>query len=207
MDQNGQSVMPLVSGTNAMMVDDYTPDNTDPTLDQFDLSLHDETLTLRFSETVDMAYFNVTQITITSDAVQDLEGSGDDVATTKFALTANSVSHSNDYWTIIVNLGTLDLNEIKKLTGLATSTADSFLTVTALMVKDTFENALAPVVDTDALQVSTYVRDEVDPKFVGFCLNMDGEIGLLELTFDETVNILIERLHISMKCVSFSTYF
>jgi hypothetical protein len=63
MDQNGKKVMPLVSGENAMSVGIYESDETDPVLEEFDLDLTAEVLTLRFSETVRGNTLNPTQIT------------------------------------------------------------------------------------------------------------------------------------------------
>jgi hypothetical protein len=92
---------------------------------------------------------------------------------------------ANNY-VLIVSLGTLDLNGIKKLTGLATGKVDTFVSVSVTLVDDMVANDVALRGSSAALQVASYVEDRVEPELLEFCLNMDS--GVLTKTFSETVN-------------------
>ena len=85
---NNNRVLPKVDGVNALQVTLFTPDSISPSLAAFNLDLNADTLTLEFSETVNAASLNVTQITLQS------EQSG--VFGQNYTLTTTSQSSSAD---------------------------------------------------------------------------------------------------------------
>ena len=69
MDIEGHSVIPFDNAVDARRIKDenYVRDTTGPILENFDLDMSNETLTLYFDETVRASSLNVTQITLHSD--------------------------------------------------------------------------------------------------------------------------------------------
>ena len=174
----GQPVLPVENGVNTLPVEGYSPDITPPMLVDFSLDLTAETLTLTFNETVDTQTLNVTHITLTADRnITDDEFS--------YSLTESSVSVSRNLPEIVINLSTLDLNEIKQRE-LATMDFDTFIFLSELAIADTFGNQIVEVEPQDAIMVMDYTEDTIDPFLVDFDLDMNT--GTLTLSFTETVN-------------------
>jgi hypothetical protein len=183
-DMNNNDVVDIIPSA-AKMAAKFVSDKVDPTLDSFDVDLTAETLTLYFSETVESDDLVPTTITFFSGATPLDEQN--------FVLNAHSITGTDDAATIVVDLHTKDLNDIKYLTNLATSDANLKIDVTTNTIKDMNNRALEAV----QLPVSKFKEDTTEPKLVSFDLNMDsrdpetGEptetAGTLSLTFDETV--------------------
>ena len=106
-DMNGNAVVP-VTETEPEAVTIYTPDTTEPQLLRFTLDLTEETLTLFFSETVNVSSIDVTGITLQSDLTGAIS----------VALTNASVSTENGP-VVILQLSQLDLNRLKNAEELA----------------------------------------------------------------------------------------
>jgi len=174
--------MPLTSGVNAQNVRFYTPDTTPPILQEFDLDMNTGILTLRFSETVSGPFLNVAQITL-----QGRENSGLDpnlmhtLALDTYVPGTDSTSGLSPQVTIQVK--TLDLNEVKRLTQLATSRLDTFISITSETIRDTKNNSVVPMPTTNALQITSYIADATSPQLVRFDLDLNTNV--LTLTFDE----------------------
>ena len=145
----------------------------------FDLDLDTGLLLLNFSETVDTLTFNVTQYTLQSS-------SNISFAAQYYSLTEQSLL-TGDEVEIIQELLYFDLNSIKSLGELATSSNNTFLSVTEFAIRDMNGNRLVVVEADDALPVSTYVKDITRPLLVSFDLDMN--LGILTLNFSETVNV------------------
>ena len=178
LDITGQRVLPVENGVNTLPVDGYSPDITPPMLVDFSLDLTAETLTLTFNETVDTQTLNVTHITLTADRnITDDEFS--------YSLTESSTSVSRNLPEIVINLSTLDLNEIKRRE-LARSYFDTFIFLSDLAIADTFANQIVEIGPQDAIMVMNYMDDTIDPFLVDFDLDMNT--GTLMLSFTETVN-------------------
>jgi len=181
----------------------YTPDNTDPVLESFDLDLTAETLTLHFSETISKDSLTIGEITLQSHAADPDAAISDDFETR--TLTAVSTTSSPDGPTIVINLGKADLNEITRLTLLATGEDGSgssgedgsgvsgedgrdttFVTMTTLAFTDTalVANEMEPVVGEKA---STYKKDDTPPTLESFEIDLTTEKLLLK--FSETVKV------------------
>ena len=212
-DQNQNKVQPRDTGVSALHVSEYGRDATDPVLEEFDLSLQDETLTLRFSETVRSSTLDIPSITIQRkdgsvlftlsnnstnvspkydfaevDAVE-VDGSGDGDS----AMPLVAMPYSTNFKQLVIQLGTSDLNQIKRLTTLATEAADTFIVVTDTMVDDMdlngdVRNDVVAVVTSDEHQVTTFAEDKISPTLLTYCLNMDTDAAVLRMVFDETVD-------------------
>ena len=184
-DQNDLPVVPRESGINAVEVRSYIPDTTRPELQQFDLDMNLGLLTLRFSETVVGATLDVSMVTL--QAVSDSQSN----ASLFHTLNFNSYIPGVDYPAalapeLIVQLRILDLNELKQLILLATSANDTYISITMATIADTKSNPVVPISSDSALLVKNYTVDTTRPNFVSF--DLDLNINLLTLTFDETVS-------------------
>ena len=174
-DMNGNQVEIV----DLEMADDFVMDTVRPTFDGFDLDMNLGQLRLTFSETVNVSSLNVTGITIQANSVS--------LEPDRFTFTTD-VTYTNDSdWPIItLIIGNSDLNEIKRLTQIATSNTTTFLTLTSFAINDMNNNMLQPVYNGNATMVTVFVPDETPPELLSFRLNMD--IGNITLTFSETVN-------------------
>ena len=84
-------------------------------------------------------------------------------------------------------MGRDDLNEIKFLTELAISYTTTYLTAESLAIRDMKSLNLVMINTTNALQVDYFTADQTPPTLTRYVLDLD--LGLLHLTFHETVNI------------------
>ena len=74
------------------------------------------------------------------------------------------------------------MNEIKRLTGLATANNNTFVKISSGVIQDVFEN---DVVSQSRQSVRRFTEDSVSPRLLGFDFDLD--LGLLTMTFRETV--------------------
>jgi hypothetical protein len=95
---------------------------------------------------------------------------------------------------IVVNLTVDDLNEVKRLTGLATSRSNSFVSFTAGFVTDMAGVPVTPVTISAAQQADSFVNDITRPELVNFGLDMATEPAIITFTFEETVDVTSLRL-------------
>ena len=170
-------VLPLTSGINAANVDAYTEDMTGPMLLNFTLNLTSETLQLTFDETVDVFSINVTQFTLQNTSNESL-------------LSAHILTDANFPVSVYSPMVTIlladqDLNEVKRLVDLGTSTDNTFLSFTELAIADRAGNPVIPRSTDDALRATAVFDDLRRPMLLEFEFDLDQ--GLLTLNFSETV--------------------
>ena len=168
---------------NAIKVASFGADNISPELVSFDLNLNNSQLHLTFDETVNVSSLVLSEITLLS--------SNSSSPTQEWALTGGiaplySYSESDDTPVVIVELGSVDTNEIKRLTSLATSNTTTYLALTPQAISDMAENRIVEITYSMALQVTEYTEDEIAPVLIDF--DLDLNTGILTLVFDETVN-------------------
>ena len=176
---------------------------TRPELISFDLNLSQDVLTLRFSETVRAGTLNATQLTVvsrqldvflTSTSVSG-SGSGDGssdgitpIVITNYTLTGGvNLPLTRDSTELQLQLTFEDRNEIKRLTDLATSPRNTFVSITANFIEDMNANLIRPIEPSSPLNVTTYTPDLTPPFLLEFDLDMDA--ANLTLYFSETVNV------------------
>ena len=155
-------------------------DITRPTLTSFDLDMNTNILSLYFSESVNVSSLNISQITLQTYYTfvnQTME---------KYTLQS-AYTPSVDGPTVIIILGNTDVNEIKKLTRIATRSSNTYITITAQTISDMSTLQVNPILDGSAQPVGIFVADATPPSMVGF--QFDFNIGFLSLTFDETIDI------------------
>ncbi len=164
-----------ISPAETVQAYNVVPDISGPLLRSFNLNLSTDILSLTFSETVSAPSFNQTAITFLNN--QD--------GLVQHTLTDSYVNPVIDSTEIFVQLSTNDVNEIKRLS-LATSLEDTYLAITSDAITDTMENRVVAVPPSQALNVSVFYPDEVDPILLEFNFNLSS--GEITLTFSETVN-------------------
>jgi hypothetical protein len=131
-----------VVDTAAMEPLSYTPDVTPPSLQSFDFNLNASgTVTLSFTETVDITTFNASAITIITG-----QGSG-----TLFTLTGQtSVVPSDAATEFTLYLTKVDLDELKHIGGLAVNASTTYISFTAGMIMDMAGVSIVPINVTSA---------------------------------------------------------
>ena len=156
---NSNSVVEIKK-SSGFCVCNFTEDKTGPVMETFDLDLDSDTLTLQFSETVNVSTLLITGFTLSNSS------------TAKYTFKEGAIQPENSH-IVAVNMTALDLNEIKRLTSLAISKETSYLSALAGSVKDMNGNNLISVQN---LFVSKYTKDESAPTLVAFDLAMRGGV-------------------------------
>ena len=164
----------VVSALNALSVTLFTQDMTNPVLNYFDFDLTSETMTFYFEETVNASTFDISDVLL-----HTFDGS----VTYRLSLDSSLISGQIDSTVLTVELSLYDLNEIKRLTGLAYSPNTTYLTLTSYAVSDMAGNALTAV---DGRKVRNFISDMIMPELLDY--NADLNTGVLTLFFSETVN-------------------
>ncbi|KAI6655112.1 hypothetical protein LOD99_2401 [Oopsacas minuta] len=169
--------------TNAIPVRNFIPDGVPPTLLGFNLAMDIALLELTFSEAVNTASLNVSQLRLQGSA----NAMSEYHAFTPGQAPNFTQSHSQNQAVILIEIGTYDMNAIKKLYNLATSEATTYLSLTRHAILDMIGNQVVEETTNNARQVTSYTPDSINPSLVSYDINMNTEI--IQLTFDETVNV------------------
>lgn len=182
MDLNNNHVVPIPQ-SDALQARIVTPDTTPPILTNFTLDMNTTTLILTFNETVNASSLMVDQIAIQSN----VSSSSEYHSSPRFLSPGpgQTYTSSDNNHVIVVHLGPLDRNEIKRRRNLAVNQETSYLTATQFTILDMNGNKLTPIRDRSAQQAAEYIADETPPVITNFTVDMNG--GKFILTFDETV--------------------
>ena len=178
-DMNGNPVIE-VPPNDGFPATDFTVDTTPPMLVLFSLNLTSEVLSLTFDETVNASSLRPESITIQQAEYTHLVS-----LISWYQLQGGNGSAVDDY-IIDVQLDDIDLNELKRLTRIATSRENTYITITPELVSDMSGNRVVEIINGRGLQVSSFFEDVIPPVLNEFHLDMDE--GELHLTFSETVN-------------------
>ena len=115
MDMNRNSVEGVASDS-AVRVRRYIVDRTQPNLYNFTIDLETEVIVLTYDETVNGSSLNIPEFTV--------QGSPGPSSSRRLS----DSTHSSNFSTFVtIFLGLNDLNEIKRLTGVATSVGNTYL--------------------------------------------------------------------------------
>eukprot|EP00731_Ephydatia_muelleri_P036557 Em0277g2a len=130
-------------------------------------------------ETVNVSTFSASSFTLQSQA--SISGAYYYTLTGAFIYTPNGPI-------VALQLSPTDLNAIKKLHWLATSAANTFLSVTATAIYDMFGLNLTAISSGAALQVTSFTNDTTSPSLLSFTLDLTR--NTLALMFDETISYI-----------------
>ena len=174
----GNAAVPLSSAIQAEQV---IPDTSAPHFVSFSLDIDTGELSLTFDDVINASTLSVNSITLQNGPFrQPLQWH-----------TLNSGSSNNTLdngFTVNVTLGNEDLNRVKQIRNLATSIADTYLTVTATIADDVFGADTVAVTDGNAIQASHFTTDMTVPVLNQWTFDLDR--GQFILSFSETVDIL-----------------
>ena len=179
-DMFDNPIMPL-NISEALAVQFYTPDITPPILNGFSLDLNTEELTLSFSETVNASTLNVSGIVLQSEQSSVLSN-----GSSYRLISVNTTTTSENGPVIVVDVSREDINAIKYLLDLATTSGNTYLSVDSTAIQDVIGLQVDSIPSTNALSVNVFQEDTLSPVLLAFSLNLTA--GFLTLTFDETVN-------------------
>jgi hypothetical protein len=160
-----QRAMPAVeNGVNALKVSTWAKDITGPSLEWFDLDMHAAKLRLYFSETV---YSD--DLVVTDVVLHSLVGG---ISRTSYQLTSSSKVVSANSYVVEIDLGLVDMNELRKNRNLAVSNETTFLAFNSTLVADMFDNDVTAVAMAENKGVRNFTRDLVAPVLDRFNLNI-----------------------------------
>ena len=86
-----------------------------------------------------------------------------------------------------MNLTLEDINAIQIMTGLATTSENTFVAIDAITVSDTSGNQVKDISVINALKAYAFNSDSARPMLLAFDFDVDS--GMLTLYFDEFVNV------------------
>lgn len=169
---------------NAIKVGIFTPDRISPSLLYFDFSLQDAFMTLYFSKIIKCSSFHVDSLSF-----QYLAFTG--VQPYKYTLSLNSSSFSCSASLtnfISVNIGEVDIQNIKIIPFLVKFNINTFLTLPAGFVIDPYENEFIEIGDAYAVQVRNYTGDSIRPKLLYYLMS---KTAVLSLVFSEPTDLFL----------------
>ena len=157
-----------------LRVTNYTRDASSPVLEFFDLDMDGVTLTLGFSETVNISTINFTAITIVESEIPYF---------LQYQLLEGRVGMQNSP-VIEVQILREDEDNLKRIDNLATSPNNTYLVITSYLIEDMDGNSVEDIVIPEP--VRNFTDDTTPPSLVSYDLNLTS--NLLTLVFSETVN-------------------
>ena len=169
---------------------DFIDDMSAPVLGSFNLNMTSQLLVLLFDEPVDTSKFNFSGIT--------LQGASSVLPTQTemyYTLTGGEIV-SGAGTQVRIQLSTMDVNELQSRPLVATTPANTYLSLSSsLSLRDVtyLHNPVQAIPSTAARLVSNYQSDTAPPEIQSFILDLDS--NTLRLTFSEAV--LVNQLDLS----------
>ena len=184
-DIAGNPVVP----SGPLAISNFTEDTRAPTLVQFVLmDLNSGIVVLSFSEAIDVATIQLTSLRFQSQEMPINDEYSD------YTLTGSSATSMNSD-ILEIELDRTDLNAIKLDSLLCTRKFDCFVRFTRGFITDTSSNPVIEVSNTlepdRTHNPIDLIRDTSGPVVIFF--NLDLEMGLLAIDFDEPVNFAVFR--------------
>jgi hypothetical protein len=174
-DMASNAMVPVVA-SSALEVDSFVDDHTRPKLQSYGIDMDKETLSIYFTETIDVSTIDPTQITLHSTKLGASGG---------YTLTGGPLVSSDDNTSLTLSLIHADMNALK-VKKIAISKGATWLSLTADTIKDMNNLTVMPRSGDSALQVRQFNADKTNPKLLSCSLNLTAET--LHLSFSETVS-------------------
>lgn len=172
-----------VSGSQPMQLTTFIEDSTSPSIISFNLTLLNEgnALMVFFFDDIPNMHLHpkMGELTLQNSSCR---------GTTETFSNADVTSIRIDGFYLYVYISIDDANRLKEMRHLATGRHNTYLSVTPDFFSDTRCNKVNPIVDCQALQVSSYTSESQSPSLTSWSLDMDA--GQISMTFDETVDLL-----------------
>ena len=169
-----------INVSSPQQANSFTPDTTNPRLVSFNLDMNTGRIWLTFDEIVNGSTLIPSKILLEHTTLPDPP---------LLYLTGGYFSYRFDT-VVYLNLSISDLNELKRLEGLAVTNDTTYISIREGVIRDVLSdfssNPVTEISDTTPIRVSLFIPDTTPPAFVRFSLNLTSET--LSLTFDETVS-------------------
>ena len=175
-DTTGNRVVP-VSPSSAFQATDIIADVTLPMLTGFDFSLNRETITLTFTEAVDVLTLDPTSLT-----VQETRNGSEGVVR---QLTGGEGRYIAPQ-VVELRLNLEDIRFVKASPGLAVGINSVFVSLNDSFIMDYSDNFVVAVPSEGAVGASTFVEDESPPRLLRF--DLDLSVDTITAEFDETID-------------------
>ena len=185
-----------ISSTNAQLVSVYEGDRAPPEIQEFNLDLDSNSLTLTFSEPVLVASLALDRLVVASSrgspgvVIRNITGG----RLEQTSLGAASV--------IRFSLLEEDLTFLEVSGDIATSSSDTFLALEPGLARDTNQLASSALPLSAAVPVREFVPDTSAPEVAGFSIDMDQ--GEAVVTFDDV--ILVDSVDVGSITFQSSVY-
>ena len=159
-----------------LQVTHYFGDNIPPSFESFSLDLSSNILSLEFTEEVKIGSLDPTHITLHNSS---------NVLESSYTLTGGaSLSGPFNDGLVRLLLSRTDSANIKSIEYLATSEANTYISLTENTISDVAGNRVLPHNPT---RVYTFTGDTSPPMLLRFDVDFQASQGILSLTFDEPV--------------------
>ena len=172
----------LISNADAQRALIFVVDTSSPEVHAFSLDLESNTMTLTFSEPVDITSFAPEYLSISSHL--DFTSGG-----TLYNLTGGRIHPIMLAASRVVTftLSDADVTFFEVNTDIATGIGDTYLSALPGLVQDTNGNPNLLVSASSPVPVSNFTGDISHPRVLAFDLDMN--VGALAVTFDDPVNV------------------
>jgi hypothetical protein len=189
-DMETNPVVAIENGAG-LPVSDYTADNRRPELVSVHFNLNTGRLTLGFSEIVNATSLQVPEITM-QDAALAFRTMPNMPPLNQHKLVAGTALPTNAE-TVVILLSELDLDHVKRLSGLATASVNTWVSITENAIADLAGNKVIPQLDGFAIPHSpapVFVEDMTRPVLerFDFLMSPEGPPATLRLYFSETMD-------------------
>ena len=174
-DMNDNNVLPRPM-SDSLLVDQYTEDETGPTITGFDLNYDSGVLTIYFDETVDLATLDPRATTFQTNLGENFHTLRESMGLDTGLLTFTRIQLS-DY----------DLNELKRLR-ICTMETECYMYSSSSLIQDVSRNENMQITSATALFLDNYIPDMTLPQVASY-VEFDANVGLFTLEFSETVDV------------------
>ena len=179
-----QNPVQTIAINNSVQADAYIPDLAPPQLENFDLDLNANQLTLYFNEPVFLDSLDFSRLTLQSTGNTNIPGSVSRSLTQGEILPEIFQGSAVVTFTLAENdVAFLELNRMM----IATTEDNIFLSAQSGFVLDTNNITSEAIPSTSGMQVSHFIRDTSAVNLVSFTLDMNT--GEMNLTFDDAIDI------------------
>ena len=170
---------PLAAVSTPLVFQNMTTSVTDiPSLTSFQLDMNTGTMLLTFSEEITVSAVS-NQVQLQNAAINP---------TQSYTLTREGTITTTAISTVLsLTVDRFDLNQIKLLTFLATSTSNTFILIRNGFGRDTMNNAFNSSIN-GPVQAAAFTSDTTPPRIASFDLYSDDN-GSMVVSFDEPINI------------------
>ena len=167
---------------NAMQVSKILPDTVPPSVISFSLNMTSQTLSITFSELIDITSVLLSELTIQSKASTDFSTE----SITLSPIVATLLNSENDFILDIYLQNAISLAN-SEISTLGTSSENTYLAISRSFCKDKGGNQVLEISTDRALQCFFFYADYISPYISEWSINLNE--GIISVEFSKAVNI------------------